>query len=76
MRKSDRDRLVASLEAVAEGPDRTSAYDAITTAERDESDPATQRRLHEAAVALLHSQFDATRLDQVRQLLSSIEVAD
>lgn len=73
MRQTEKDRLVAQLEAVAEGPDRTAAYDAIAIAERDESDPATRRLLHEAAVTLLHSQHDASRVDQVRQLLDSIQ---
>lgn len=76
MRKTEKDRLVAELEAVLAGPDRTSVYDAIASAERDEQDAGTRRLLHEAAVALLHSQHDAAHLEQVRALLASILPSD
>lgn len=73
MQASERERLINRVEAVAEQPDRTAAYDAIAAAERDETDAATRQLLHDAALALLRSQHDAGHLDRVRQLLQAIE---
>lgn len=73
MQASERERLINLVESVAEQPDRTAAYDAIAVAERDEADQATRQLLHDAALALLHSQHDASHLDRVRQLLQAIE---
>lgn len=73
MQASEKARLINLVESVAEQPDRTAAYDAIAVAERDESDEATRQLLHDAALALLHSQHDASHLDRVRQLLHAIE---
>lgn len=73
MRQGEKVRLLNLVEAVAEQPDRTSAYDAISTAERDESDAATRQLLHDAALALLHSQHDVSHLDRVREHLHAIE---
>lgn len=76
MRQSEKERLIAMLEQAAGGPDRTAVYDAIATAERDEPDVETQRALHDAAVELLHSQHDSSRIERVQQLLSAIQSRD
>ncbi len=76
MLASERARLINLVESVAEEIDRTSAYDAIAAAVRDESDAATREKLHEAALALLRSQHDASHLDRVRQLLHAIEATE
>lgn len=72
MLKAELERITALLDEAAEGPDRTAAYDAISTAERDEQDGETRQALHEAAVTLLRSQHDGSLLPTVRQLLATI----
>jgi hypothetical protein len=76
MRASDKARLISLVESVAEQVDRTSAYDAIAAAERDESDVVARESLRQAALALLRSQHDASHLDRVRELLGAITPED